>query len=96
MVQSDRSLHSLDIACCTDLDALFNTRHVTCGRLRTQQRLIVQFACFPVVVSRIDKVGVRSVKSAEDTQERLLSLRTVKTHPYLPKPTVHNINETVG
>ena len=29
VVQSDRSLiHGFDIACCTDLDALFNTGHI--------------------------------------------------------------------
>ena len=40
LVLSDGSLiPNLDISCCTDVDALFNTRHVTRARLRTQQRL---------------------------------------------------------
>ena len=50
VVQSDRSLiHGFDIACCTDLDALFNTRHIDldCCKAQTAAAHLVSlvFSC---------------------------------------------------
>ena len=49
-------MQSLDIACCTDFDALFNTRPVLRARLTTQQRL-VSYVPFFGCVSGVDSLS---------------------------------------
>ena len=50
------------------------------------------YVCHQLTVSES-----RSVKGeVEDTQERILSLRIVRTHPHLPAPPVRDVEETSG
>ena len=83
--QSDRSfVQSFDIVCCTDLDALFNTRHIVHDcKAQTAAAHFVSLV-FSVCMSRVDSLDVRSVKcGVKHTLERILSLHIVVTHPYL-------------